>query len=219
LPPRDDIGGRARVTLDEIAGLLGVARSALSERGVPSGTWSALWSLAVRELQTVGARRPLADRDLAARAAQGFEAIGGLEGIRSMVTEAVGGPVPRPAPTIKAHQPAGRLQGSPLAAGRVSGPCRLASSDPAERWSGDDVLVCRRLEAVTERAAAIVVESGTPASNPIRAARERGIPVVRLPGATSRLPEGATAIVDGNLGQVVLRPADLRTARGGAEPS
>jgi phosphohistidine swiveling domain-containing protein len=215
--PRGDTGNRARITLDDVSGLLAAARVALAGRRVPSGAWSALLGVAVRELQGV-ARRSSRESDLAARAARSFEAIGGLEGIRSMVAEAVGGPVPRPAETA-ASQPAGRLQGSPLAAGRVSGSCRVAASGFAGECGPGDILVCHRLEAVADRVAAIVVESGTAASNPMRVARERGIPVVRLPDATSRLPEGATATVDGTLGQVELGRADLRAPRAGAEPS
>jgi phosphohistidine swiveling domain-containing protein len=68
------------------------------------------------------------------------------------------------------------------------------------------VLVCARLDLTTamelDRRAAVVVETGSSAAAPLRAAQSRGIPVVRLRDAISLISEGTIVAVDGTLGQV-----------------
>jgi len=97
------------------------------------------------------------------------------------------------------------LQGTPLVFGECRGVvCQLASEDIASLT--DPVVVCGALEPsllpMLGRCAGVVVERGGALSHGAILARQLGIPVVRMEGATRRLPTGQLVRVDGETGRI-----------------
>jgi pyruvate,water dikinase len=101
------------------------------------------------------------------------------------------------------------LTGVPASRGRASGPVRVIR-EPAEfgAMCSGDVLVCPYTNPawtpLFQRAAAVVVDSGSVGSHAAIVAREYGIPAVMGTGSGTRvLIDGQQIIVDGNAGLVM----------------
>jgi rifampicin phosphotransferase len=100
------------------------------------------------------------------------------------------------------------ITGTPASSGSATGPVKVIR-EPAEfgRLAGGDVLVCPYTNpawtTLFQRAAAVVVDSGGPASHAAIVAREYGIPAVMGTGSgTSTLTNGQLVTVDGTSGRV-----------------
>jgi pyruvate,water dikinase len=98
--------------------------------------------------------------------------------------------------------------GTPASGGRATGPVTVIR-EPAEfgRLAAGDVLVCPYTNPawtpLFPRAAAVVVDSGGPASHAAIVAREYGIPAVMGTGTgTTLLADGRRVTVDGDTGRV-----------------
>ncbi|WP_433511012.1 PEP/pyruvate-binding domain-containing protein [Nonomuraea sp. CA-143628] len=102
------------------------------------------------------------------------------------------------------------VTGTPAGGGSATGPVKVIR-DPAEFGSltGGDVLVCPYTNPswtpLFQRAAAVVVDTGSAASHAAIVAREYGIPAVMgTAGGTSTLVDGQVVTVDGDAGTVVI---------------
>jgi rifampicin phosphotransferase len=100
------------------------------------------------------------------------------------------------------------ITGAPASSGFATGPVKVIRQ-PAEfgRLTAGDVLVCPYTNpawtTLFQRAAAVVVDSGGPASHAAIVAREYGIPAVMGTGTgTSTLTDGQLVTVDGRSGRV-----------------
>ena len=100
------------------------------------------------------------------------------------------------------------VTGTPSSSGSATGPVRVIR-DPAEfsRLAAGDVLVCPYTNpawtTLFQRAAAVVVDAGGPASHAAIVAREYGIPAVMGTAiGTSVLTDGQLVTVDGTTGRV-----------------
>jgi pyruvate,water dikinase len=100
------------------------------------------------------------------------------------------------------------IAGTPASSGSATGPVTVIR-EPAEfgRLAAGDVLVCRYTNpawtTLFQRAAAVVVDAGGPASHAAIVAREYGIPAVMGTGnGTSILKEEQLVTVDGSTGRV-----------------
>ncbi|RBQ20408.1 phosphoenolpyruvate synthase [Spongiactinospora rosea] len=100
------------------------------------------------------------------------------------------------------------VSGTPAGGGSATGPVRIVR-EPAEfgRLAGGDVLVCPYTNPswtpLFQRAAAVVVDSGSAASHAAIVAREYGIPAVMGTGrGTAVLKDGQLVTVDGRTGRV-----------------
>jgi pyruvate,water dikinase len=100
------------------------------------------------------------------------------------------------------------ITGTPASSGIATGPVRLIRG-PAEfgLLAAGDVLVCPYTNpawtTLFQRAAAVVVDSGGPASHAAIVAREYGIPAVMGTGtSTSTLTDGQLVTVNGTTGRV-----------------
>jgi rifampicin phosphotransferase len=100
------------------------------------------------------------------------------------------------------------ITGAPASSGSATGPVRVIR-EPAEfgRLTSGDVLVCPYTNpawtTLFQRAAAVVVDSGGPASHAAIVAREYGIPAVMGTGTGTRtLTDGQLVTVDGSTGRV-----------------
>src|SRR5699024_2393134 len=100
------------------------------------------------------------------------------------------------------------LVGAPASSGTAAGPVRVirGASEFGQLQSGD-VLVCPYTNPswtpLFQRAAAVVVDSGGPASHAAIVAREYGIPAVMgTRTGTSVLADGGRVLVDGSAGVV-----------------
>ena len=101
------------------------------------------------------------------------------------------------------------VSGTPGSAGRATGPVCVVK-EPAEfgKLRRGDVLVCPYTNPswtpLFQRAAAVVVDTGGPASHAAIVAREYGIPAVMGTGvATATLRDGQRVTVDGDRGLVM----------------
>jgi rifampicin phosphotransferase len=99
-------------------------------------------------------------------------------------------------------------RGTPASSGTATGPVKVIR-EPAEfgRLVAGDILVCPYTNPgwtpLFQRAAAVVVDSGGPASHAAIVAREYGIPAVMGTGTgTSTLTDGQLVTVDGTRGRV-----------------
>jgi len=122
-----------------------------------------------------------------------------------------------------------RANGSTAKAGRAEDVADLARrllralrgirAHPLEEMPDGSVLVAQRLapsDAVhfCGRAAAVVVEFGTPGAHCALMARQVGIPVVgNIPEVVAQIPQGASVLVDGLEGTVVVNPDEETRAR------
>ncbi|MQA06227.1 MAG: phosphoenolpyruvate synthase [Streptosporangiales bacterium] len=104
------------------------------------------------------------------------------------------------------------VSGTPACGGRVTAPVRVVHG-PADFGAlrSGEVLVCPYTNPawtpLFQRAAAVVVDAGGPASHAAIVAREYGLPAIMGTGvATSTLTDGQLVTVDGDRGQVL--PAD-----------
>jgi pyruvate,water dikinase len=102
----------------------------------------------------------------------------------------------------------GDLTGLGSSGGTVRGVARVML-DPREPIEPGSILVARETDPgwlfLMLRAAGIVVERGTMLSHTAITARKFGIPaIVALPGATTKIPDGAMIEMDGASGRVVL---------------
>jgi pyruvate,water dikinase len=102
------------------------------------------------------------------------------------------------------------VTGTPAGGGSATGPVKVIR-DPAEFGSltSGDVLVCPYTNPswtpLFQRAAAVVVDTGSAASHAAIVAREYGIPAVMgTAGGTSTLVDGQVVTVDGDAGTVVI---------------
>jgi pyruvate,water dikinase len=101
-----------------------------------------------------------------------------------------------------------KLDGHPSGIGWAEGRARVVSCEcELERVAPGDVLVTTvagpALGAVLAHVAGVVAELGGSTSHLASLARERGVPMVLgVPGATQRIPDGATVAVDGVAGVV-----------------
>ena len=101
-----------------------------------------------------------------------------------------------------------RLDGHPSGIGWAEGRARVVSCEcELERVAPGDVLVTTvagpALGPVLAHVAGVVAELGGSTSHLASLARERGVPMVLgVPGATQRIPDGATVAVDGVAGVV-----------------
>jgi pyruvate,water dikinase len=100
------------------------------------------------------------------------------------------------------------ITGTPASSGSATGPVKVIRK-PAEfgQLAAGDVLVCPYTNpawtTLFQRAAAVVVDSGGPASHAAIVAREYGIPAVMGTGTgTSTLSNGQLVTVDGSTGRV-----------------
>jgi pyruvate,water dikinase len=100
------------------------------------------------------------------------------------------------------------ITGTPASSGSATGPVRVIR-EPAEfgRLTSGDVLVCPYTNpawtTLFQRAAAVVVDSGGPASHAAIVAREYGVPAVMGTGTgTTALSDGQLVTVDGATGRV-----------------
>ena len=100
------------------------------------------------------------------------------------------------------------VTGTPSSTGSATGPVRVIR-EPAEfsRLAAGDVLVCPYTNpawtTLFQRAAAVVVDAGGPASHAAIVAREYGIPAVMGTAiGTSVLTDGQLVTVDGSTGRV-----------------
>jgi phosphohistidine swiveling domain-containing protein len=100
------------------------------------------------------------------------------------------------------------ITGTPASSGLATGPVKVIR-EPAEfsRLAAGDVLVCPYTNpawtTLFQRAAAVVADSGGPASHAAIVAREYGIPAVMGTGTgTSTLTNGQLVTVDGSSGRV-----------------
>ena len=100
------------------------------------------------------------------------------------------------------------ITGTPASSGSATGPVKVIR-EPAEfgRLAAGDVLVCPYTNpawtTLFQRAAAVVVDSGGPASHAAIVAREYGIPAVMGTGTgTTALTDGQLVTVDGTSGRV-----------------
>jgi pyruvate,water dikinase len=100
------------------------------------------------------------------------------------------------------------IAGTPASSGSATGPVTVIR-EPAEfgRLAAGDVLVCPYTNpawtTLFQRAAAVVVDAGGPASHAAIVAREYGIPAVMGTGnGTSILKDGQLVTVDGSTGRV-----------------
>lgn len=235
--PSDDRGG-SPLGLDELTALATAAAATLRDSELGRRVMSSLWRAGAQQLrrEALASLQSAASRKVASRPArpapdvpaarealrslkQDFEDAGGVDGLRAMIADSIGGPAPRPAAARPQPAPAGLLVGKALSGSRVRGTARIAASaDAAPAVGRGEVLVCRSLgpdfQAAADRAGAIVVESGSAASAAIRAARNRGVPVVLIADATALIPDAAEVTVNGSLGQVDLRTAQPRAGTG-----
>jgi pyruvate,water dikinase len=101
-----------------------------------------------------------------------------------------------------------RLDGHPSGIGWAEGRARVVSCEcELERLAPGEVLVTTvagpALGPALARVAGVVAELGGSTSHLASLARERGVPMVLgVPGATQRIPDGATVAVDGVAGVV-----------------
>jgi len=106
----------------------------------------------------------------------------------------------------------GALRGIGASRGRVRGVARVARSiEEAQGVERGAILVCPFTDPgwtpVLDRVAAVVTETGGLLSHAAVICREYGIPaVLGVPEATSRIPDGATVVVHGDLGRVEIAP-------------
>ncbi len=107
------------------------------------------------------------------------------------------------------HEAAGErvLRGTPCVGGIARGPLRVVVDPAHERPGAGEVLVARTTDPgwvfLMMTAAGLVAERGSSLSHTAIVGRELGIPtVVGVPQATTRLPAGAEATVDGDRGEV-----------------
>jgi pyruvate,water dikinase len=109
----------------------------------------------------------------------------------------------------------GALRGIGASRGRVKGVARVARTiEEAMGIERGAILVCPFTDPgwtpVLDRVAAVVTETGGLLSHAAVICREYGIPaVLGVPGATTRIPDGATVVVHGGLGSVELTVAAL----------
>jgi pyruvate,water dikinase len=103
------------------------------------------------------------------------------------------------------------VAGTPASSGRAGGPVRVIH-DHTEfgNLRPGDVLVCPYTNPawtpLFQRAAAVVVDSGGPASHAAIVAREYGIPAIMGTGtATGVLTDGQLVTVDGGTGRVTAK--------------
>lgn len=119
--------------------------------------------------------------------------------------------IPDTPPAPPAPASAGtELTGTPASPGRATGLVRLIHG-PGDfvRVQPGDVLVCRTTDPAWTPlfgvAAAVITETGGVLSHAAIIAREQGLPaVLAVPNATTTLPDGARATVDGTTGRVIL---------------
>ncbi|MEX2247402.1 MAG: PEP-utilizing enzyme [Dehalococcoidia bacterium] len=103
------------------------------------------------------------------------------------------------------------LRGAPASPGQATGPARiLRGPDQAARLRPGDILVCATLTPawtpLFSSAVGIITENAGALSSPATIAREHGIPaVVAAKGATTRIRDGQTVIVDGATGVILLQ--------------
>jgi rifampicin phosphotransferase len=109
------------------------------------------------------------------------------------------------------------ITGTPASSGCATGPVKVIL-EPAEfgRLAPGDVLVCPYTNPawtiLFQRAAAVVVDSGGPASHAAIVAREYGIPAVMGTGTgTSVLTDGQLVTVDGSTGRVAAAATEMFT--------
>jgi phosphohistidine swiveling domain-containing protein len=113
-------------------------------------------------------------------------------------------------PRRRGEQVRATLTGIPTSRGVVRGPARViqGSADFPRVAPGDVIVIPFSDVAWTPlfaRAAGVVAESGGILSHSTIVAREYGIPcVVSVSGACSEIPDGATVVVDGTAGSVVV---------------
>lgn len=101
------------------------------------------------------------------------------------------------------------LEGDAVASGLATGTARIVSDPRNPGELGDAyVLVCPSTDPgwtpLFLNARGLVVERGGTLSHGAIVARDFGIPAVVCPGATARIPSGATICVDGNRGRVTI---------------
>lgn len=100
------------------------------------------------------------------------------------------------------------VAGTPACGGRVTGAVRIVRGpDEFSKLHSGEILVCPYTNPawtpLFQRAAAVVADSGGPASHAAIVAREYGIPAIMGTGvATTTLTDGQWVTVDGDLGQV-----------------
>lgn len=115
------------------------------------------------------------------------------------------------------------LHGMPGSPGVVEGPARIVrDSSEFDKLRSSEVLVAPYTNPawtpLFQRAAAVVVDSGGPASHAAIVAREYGIPAVMgTIDATARLRDRQRVLVDGDQGRVVLLGADAARHDGNVE--
>jgi phosphohistidine swiveling domain-containing protein len=113
-------------------------------------------------------------------------------------------------PLRRDRQPRRTLEGIPTSRGVVRGPARvvLGAADFGRVLPGDVIVIPFSDVAwmpLFARAAGVVAESGGILSHSSIVAREYGIPcIVSVSGACSEIPDGATVIVDGTVGSIVV---------------
>jgi pyruvate,water dikinase len=103
------------------------------------------------------------------------------------------------------------LHGLGTSRGVVTGTARIVKTlDEIGRVRHDDILVCNATDPgwtpVFVVVSGIVLETGGMLAHASCLAREYGLPAVQLPGAMRAIPDGATITVNGDTGEVTVRP-------------
>jgi phosphohistidine swiveling domain-containing protein len=123
----------------------------------------------------------------------------------------------------------GALRGLGSSAGKVRGTARVVlDPNTVGPIDADMILIARETDPgwlfLMLASKGMVVERGSMLSHTAITGRKFGIPtIVALPGATSRIPDGAAIEIDGSTGLVTIlsaprRPTAVRAAEGGAHP-
>lgn len=175
----------------------------LAERGLIDAPHDVFYlDLAQVELALTGSRQPsLRERVAEARAER--ERFRGQLPPRHVIE--VPGHPPRP---VHLEGEVGRLlEGAGVSAGQLTGTARvLHGLEDAARLAPGEILVARVVNAgwtpLFHLAGAIVAEVGGVLSHGAIVAREYGLPAVFGAAGASRIPDGATITVDGDLGIV-----------------
>jgi phosphohistidine swiveling domain-containing protein len=146
-------------------------------------------------------------------AADELDRAGGIAGLTALLGELMADQPAAPPARLGISPGPVPLAGTPLTGGTAEGTARVLTGEAdAAGLATGEIIVCRSVSptwaGAIERAAGIVTEAGAAAARPIQAARELGIPVVRLAAATEALAGGPTVRVLGEAGAVeILRPA------------
>jgi phosphohistidine swiveling domain-containing protein len=142
-------------------------------------------------------------------AADELDRAGGIAGVTTLLGELMNDAAPAPPARPPIAAGPAPLTGAPLIGGIAEGIARIVATEAnAAALAPGEIIVCAALSpswsGAIERAAGIVTEAGAAAARPLQAARELGIPAVRLAAATKALAGAPRVRVLGEAGAVEL---------------